>query len=331
MKKTKGVAKGLFLRIGILILSTLFFLFVVECSIRIFYFNTEDFNWERSWDHISDPRKPDSLVFFNYYYEYDSDLGFKRRNNNIRMDSYSKLNKDFKILALGDSITEQTRFIEYLNIAIKRQFPNLSFSIFNGGTAGYDTLMELKFFKKYGLKLSPDFVIIQTHLNDFSGSPVVINKGDYWTAINGGKVVDWINPFLFHNSLFYKLGVVLLVDYLGKYASYSYSEGDYSFKNNVKKPLKELVSILENNNIGYSVVNFPMFHDEKDQYSITASQYLREINQELKLGNRAVDLRSLYKKYSLDVVKRDDAHPNHRGSRVGANKVARRIKKLLRE
>ena len=78
----------------------------------------------------------------------------------------------FRILVLGDSVTfgwgvrVEDAFPSQLASLLATLRPNDRFEVINAGVSGYGTWQELLWLRQTGLKLDPDVVIVQAHLND---------------------------------------------------------------------------------------------------------------------------------------------------------------------
>lgn len=78
----------------------------------------------------------------------------------------------FRILVLGDSVTfgwgvrGEDTFVSQLANLLATLYPGQHIEVINAGVSGYGTWQELKWLEETGLGLSPDLVIVQTHLND---------------------------------------------------------------------------------------------------------------------------------------------------------------------
>jgi lysophospholipase L1-like esterase len=88
-----------------------------------------------------------------------------------------KSGKKIQLAALGDSLTygwmTQYGFLDYLEILIKKKYPNSEVLIINKGVPGDTAEDGLHRLERDVIKLSPDLVFIQFALNDaYSGLSV---------------------------------------------------------------------------------------------------------------------------------------------------------------
>jgi len=85
-----------------------------------------------------------------------------------------KSGEKVQIVALGDSLTygwmTQYGFLDYLEILIKKKYPDSQFVIINKGVPGDTAIDGLQRLDRDVIRLSPDLVFIQFALNDaYSG------------------------------------------------------------------------------------------------------------------------------------------------------------------
>lgn len=86
----------------------------------------------------------------------------------------SKPAGDFRILALGDSVTfgwglrGEDTYPSQLASLLATLRPTQRFEVINAGVSGYGTWQQALWLEEAGLALQPDVVIVQVHLNDAS-------------------------------------------------------------------------------------------------------------------------------------------------------------------
>ena len=101
---------------------------------------------------------------------------------------------DFRILALGDSVTfgwglrGEDAYPSQLASLLATLRPNQDFEVVNAGVSGYGTWQQALWLEQTGLALQPDVVIVQAHLNDPSdnlwGTLGWQGSGRSWLAQN---------------------------------------------------------------------------------------------------------------------------------------------------
>jgi hypothetical protein len=96
-----------------------------------------------------------------------------------------KPNDTYRILALGDSITEglgvelNQTFVKRLEVLIQEEFNNQNIEVINCGTEDYGLEQELVWLKDRGLKFEPDLLLLNVYLNDarsFKSPPYLVDE-----------------------------------------------------------------------------------------------------------------------------------------------------------
>lgn len=311
-------------------------LLVLEISLKIFLglIQSTDTLILTGDDRIYDHRP--SIVNINRHgikVSYNS-LGF------IGEDVGQKQNDAFRILALGDSITDATYFPEqfrYLSILkeILNRKLNKRIEIINGSVGGYNTWQELALFKKKGLQLNPDLVIVGICLNDsVKSSPdkyiYVLGKLVPFDIRDGSKA-RYFN-FVYQHSSLYKIiydGISSIIRnaqgeiwYNNYVKNYNFSISEDEFKEWLV-PLRAIVEICSKNNIKVLFVIFPL-HSQLARNNLTSCKPLKDFMKDNKINS--LDLIDIYRPYYREGFSlyrdRDLIHPNITGHKVTAEAIA---------
>lgn len=78
----------------------------------------------------------------------------------------------FRVLALGDSVTEgpgvelEQTFVKLVERSLQSDFPKQRIEIINAGVGGYGIEQEYLWLREYGLRFQPDIVLLTVCLND---------------------------------------------------------------------------------------------------------------------------------------------------------------------
>ncbi len=75
-----------------------------------------------------------------------------------------------RVLILGDSISADRLFPDFLEQLLPATL-GVNTEVINTGTPGYATRNELAMYEHYGAQLSPDLVVLQFCVNDYTGTP----------------------------------------------------------------------------------------------------------------------------------------------------------------
>lgn len=157
------------------------------------------------WDHWgNDPQKRDWYkIHYNVSYAYEPEIGFIRKGL-LQINDFPYISsKQVRVMFLGDSITEKFGFADEMAKKLNENLKKTPMSFLNMATGGWGTFNERVFLEKYGIKLRPDVVILQIHINDFENNPVVLRQSDgSWLAYKSGKLGQMINQRLLQKSYF---------------------------------------------------------------------------------------------------------------------------------
>ncbi|MBU0673283.1 MAG: hypothetical protein KJ950_01415 [Proteobacteria bacterium] len=167
------------------IFSLLVCFFLTEASMRIYYHLKPNYEYEM-WRYAAELKRPlpDKKLPFahvpsksGHYYGVTittNHLGF--RDQEISADN---LEESKRILVLGDSFTLgwgvpfKDLFTTKLEDLLNQDRARSRYKVINTGTGNYNSIMEVELFKKYGLSLNPDIVILMYFANDMEPTPEV--------------------------------------------------------------------------------------------------------------------------------------------------------------
>jgi len=137
-------------------------------------------------------RQAEDLMLGYEYTPHESDgswlgykansLGFPDKERNI-----VKSNTSYRICVVGDSITEDGRYVEYLENKLNKGSGS-HFEVWNCGVGGYGILHYYANIRSKILNFNPDLIIISFCLNDFNCTPVIYEDQD-------GKLIEYSNIY----------------------------------------------------------------------------------------------------------------------------------------
>lgn len=107
-----------------------------------------------------------------------------------------------RVVMLGDSIVA----IGYTQKALEGRLAGRPLEFWNAGVYGYSTAQEVNYYRRFVRPLKPDRVLLHFCLNDFDGTPVILNdsqEGNVVVSPYLGR--EHYNPWLFRNSVLYRL------------------------------------------------------------------------------------------------------------------------------
>jgi lysophospholipase L1-like esterase len=174
----------------------------------------------------------------------------------------------YRVLALGDSITEQQAWVRILEakLAMATEAP---VEVWNLGVTGYAVPNELAMLRHRGLALDPDLVVLQLCLNDYGVTPVMFSHEGrlVWLQVDTGSL-GGVGLWLFERSAAYRWFVVQRA---GRTAGGMVTEQSMA---EVDRDLVELVKLCERRGIPLQVLLFPALAP-MDRWSATEARTYR--------------------------------------------------------
>ncbi len=194
----------------------------------------------------------------------------------------------YRILVLGDSVTQEYSFVENLETMLNAAHLGLDFELWNAGTGGYQVNQYAAYLKYKGIRYEPDMVIVDFCLNDFDLDTIV-----YYETKNGvagyrntgyylSKAIP-LNKWCYRHSYLYRLLIInlekLLFTHEGKNKDSAFDENQEG-----RYYLKSIMDICKKHKIPLLAVIFPYLKPlgeytdgEKEQYKMI-SDSLRELD-----------------------------------------------------
>ena len=186
----------------------------------------------------------------------DPEFGFRPILGNGLYNEYGAKENEYpiekrpdvtRLLFVGDSVTHRAKMVN----ALKDIYGKTDFEYWNAGVESYNTVQEVNYYKKYNAALEPDHVILTFHLNDFETTPIAFNHpGDGLIVYAPNTAMSEVNPLLFKYSYLYRF-VMRLTD--------NPTENRAAIVQEVSDSLRELQTILAQDNIPFSVLVLPVF------------------------------------------------------------------------
>lgn len=271
------------------------------------------------WNHWRGDKE--LAEWYTELYKYNPDIGYERTEVYNEIKRILRYNSEsFKILVLGDSVTQWGNYVDYLEDLIVTTYLYENIELVNAGVMGYDMNLAYKYLRYRGIDLDPNLVIIQFNPNDFFSTPFIVQDGDSWFAYDRKKIHKFVSPFLFSRSHLYRMGVVGLM---------AYSNRDRRRKQFVKQPLSKMKTFLENHNIPYFILYFPYLSDTVPKGIEKFDQYFFEITDKCDIRDRLIELLKEHPAESREDISSDPYHLNDKGDRIAADVLFKRLKPFL--
>lgn len=239
----------------------------------------------------------------------------------------------FRILLLGDSITENGMWSDYveekLNTAGK-------YEILNCGVRGWGLFQYREYLKNKGMQFNPDYVLIGLCLNDVGEWDIIQtilvdkkkNKTVYYyvNSINNADKYELTlesNPFLFQHLTLYRLWVFLKAKYGGN-AHYHTNLSEIQAVQEMKH--------IANNKI-YAIV-FPYLKPLKEYSEEENMQYKNTISLLDNAGIEYLDLTGYFNTYGSSITAfradpKDKIHYNDEANKLKSEIIYSWLKKQL--
>jgi len=237
-----------------------------------------------------------------------------------RERTIEKKASEFRIIALGDSITGGggMTYVKFIEDALKDKTGHIE--IWNCGVPGYNTAQELAFLQQRCINFKPDLVLLQFCLNDFQVTPVVIkDKGRpvvYWPR---NDAAGFINPLLFKYSYLYRRIIFFL------YFRENFDEKEKCYRI-VKESLTRMRDLLAERGVSFFVAVFPYMKDPYNEQDNTRYAYIREIIRDLHITSLDLTPTFLNAKVTVGELSIGDGlHPNVKGHELAANVILKEM------
>lgn len=249
-----------------------------------------------------------------------------------------KLKKEkntFRILVLGDSITEFNWYTERLEQKLNSNSKlRYNFEIWNGGVCGYEVNQYLSYLRYKGIKYNPDMVIIGFCLNDFNCDSMVVfykdSKGftQYHYPTPYLERIMPHNRFLFKHSYLYRFLIVKLETLLSQMHQKE-EDVDIRIRTGLYF-LGEIKHICHNRKIPLVCVIFPYLKPVSEYDSRQKDDYNSMVSVLEELNIDYLDLHLYFpetKRYELRNNKSDHIHPSLEGHGLAAAAIYEHLNK----
>jgi hypothetical protein len=224
---------------------------------------------------------------FAELYTVDPEFGFRPVFGNgiyseygTMVNTYSihKRNGIQRLLFIGDSVTSRAKIID----ALRALYGERQYEYWNAGVESFNTVQEVKYYRKYNERIKPDQVVLTFHLNDFETTPVAYKEGGrlrvYAPKIRLGAAGSW----LFVHSYSYRLMLGVGVSAMGG--------GRDAIIHEVRSSLAALQERVDRSGVALTVLVFPYMRPY-EEWSLREKENRERIIEILTaLGIRHFDL-----------------------------------------
>lgn len=184
-----------------------------------------------------------------------------------------------RVLFLGDSVTRRGFIIQ----ALREKYGVKMIEYWNGGVTGYNTVQELKYYERYNRSIQADHIVLTLHWNDFSITPVVLQKEEGQVVVGEVKSKLWFfHPWLFRHSHLFRFLVR---------AQLSTKPDILAMRREVAEALEEFQRVVKNDGAQFSVIIFPQLSEPATWSSEVREDHSFTLATLARLNIRAFDLR----------------------------------------
>lgn len=224
----------------------------------------------------------------------------------------------FRILIIGDSITEDNYYVEELERRLNSASLKYNFELWNAGVGGYNLSQYAKYLKYKGIKFNPDMVIIGFSPNDFDLVTAIFYKTKegfiecYNPTTKIARKIN-INPFLFKHSYLYRFLIINLNNLYPKQQ-----------KSNPGYHLEEIKNICEGRQILLLSVIFPLLKSLEEYSEQEKSDYKNMLSVLENLKIDYIDLHNCFLKNDVFILReneKDYFHPSKLGHKIAAEAI----------
>jgi len=328
-KRDKTLIFGILVVLGVLLVTAAF----LEVGLRLFGFRGAPesiiTNMKLVDDPILDWRYVPNSRFQegNVVYQYN-ESGFRGENHKIE-----KAGGIVRIVVLGDSVTEGygVHWQDVFATMVQTGLGN-GYEVINLGMGGINTPQEIHLLEEFGLRFSPDYVIVNFVLNDsdFFSSLTAARRHDDEVQKKIGLLGIQVSPKLkrlLKSSALVYFVKVRLEDVIGRISGETnhdyYMElwANEASKKKVSAAFDRLETLSRQHGFKVAVLIWPLLVDYGDYKFRFVHEWVSE--QVKARGFVGLDLLASFANDSyraLQVTSEDHVHPNAAGHKLGAMK-----------
>ena len=154
-----------------------FALLAAEIAARIFFppRTTIRYTIQRNSGYFSPTLNPDSPLYYTFSgFETDGkgSLAVHYPDNRLRKFSFRKPADTFRVVAVGDSLTEEwnlpgfVNYTDFLRSAVAKELPGRKVEVLPLGVGGYNTWQEMHFYRDGWRQIQTDVLLLECCSND---------------------------------------------------------------------------------------------------------------------------------------------------------------------
>jgi hypothetical protein len=314
----------------------LFAVLVAEVAARVFFPPTTTIRYtiQRNSGYFSAKLNPDSPLLYTFSgFETDgkSYLKLHYPDNRLRKFTFRKPAGTFRVVAVGDSLTEEwnlpgfINYTDFLRTAIKKELPRRKVEVLPLGVGGYNTWQEMHFYRDNWQPIQTDVLLLECCPNDADVMTLKKRNPNQLVPNNEWPEYELVGTRVGQPDLS-RDGVGFLQSRLLWHLR-DHTLNSPSFNGGTQVPGNDqqrtaFVWFRDNSKtsrIPFVVVLFPLFDDNNAQTELT---YVRGLLDEI--GVEYLDLLPQLRNHGpLSALGRDLYHPNTEGHRYAGEAISR--------
>ena len=329
MRDFSHYIKQLLKKLAFLLYLTVFCFIAGEITVRLAYNQLKNYNMEM-WRYASEIKQPlpyKRLPFDHYPNKEGHYYGVSIKTNSLGLRDYEysieKPENKKRVIFLGDSFTfgwgvpleklYSKQVEKMLNSEEKKV------EVINMGVGNYNSIMEVELFKRRGLTLDPDMVILMYFVNDTEPVPPVKSKAEYLILKN-----SYFMAFLFDRFVKVKTHFDKNFEW-SEYYSNLYSSENSKNLAATEKAIKELINLCKDNGIRLLIVNIPELRALKRYKFQKATSFIRSLAEQENVS--FLDLLPALVEYDPESlwVSLEDPHASELANGIIAEKIYDKI------
>jgi len=326
-KSAKKMIRMILVNSCISVIAIIISFVVLEVGIRYHFSNHANYDFEM-WKYaveLKDPLTDGTLPFHHKPGKSGNYFGVEIKTNSLGLRNAEitvpKPPGTKRVLMLGDSFT--LGWGVPVEDTYSRQLEKMlhtksgAYEVVNMGTGNYNSSMEVELFKRKGLALNPDIVVLMYYINDTETTPK-INRTSYFLMRH-----FYLPAYI--GARLKQLGMMNNEkDWLQAYYRKLYATDSEGFRK-AKEAINELINITSERNIRLLIVNIPDLRRLKEYpfgFATALPKGLAKDNSlpfiDLLLHLHKYDGQSLW-------VSEDDAHMNRAANNIAAKAIFEKI------
>jgi hypothetical protein len=332
---TPTVKKWLFRMLAV-VAGVLCALLAGEIAVRVFFppKTVVRYTIQRNSGYFSPTLNADSPLFYTFAgIETDgkSYVSLHYPDNRLRKFAFRKPAGTFRVVAVGDSLTEEwnlpgfVNYTDFLRTALERELPGRKIEVLPLGVGGYNTWQEMHFYREHYQRLQTDVLLLQCCANDADvmslkkRNPAQPCPNNEWPEYEIVGTRAGQLDFSRSGVGFFHPRLLSLLDRRSSVAQTLDGCVQLPGNDEQRRALLWFRDASRNSRIPFYVVVFPLFDDNDSQAELT---YLKGLLDET--GVEYLDLLSEFcQRGSLSALGRDLYHPNSEGHCCAAEAIQR--------